>query len=141
MSLWSIGPATARIKNRAASWYRCRKQRRDLIGLDRHEAERILHDVNLSMSDMAAITRPHAGPEVMLPQRLELAGLDPRYIAATQAATYRDLQRSCMRCPSWRRCARDLARGDAQTGLGSYCLNSQVIDALVVGRLGGSQAC
>ena len=136
MSVWSIGPMFERITRRAATWYRDHRLQRDLIGLDRIKLGRILRDVDLSMSDMAAITRPHAGPEVMLPQRLELAGLDPQYIAVEQSTIYRELQRSCMRCPSWRRCARDLARGDAATGLSGYCLNAQLIDGLVVGRLG-----
>jgi hypothetical protein len=140
MSTWSISSAFARILDRAAERYRAHKSARDLIGLDHDEVERILRDVNLNMSDMAAITRPHAGPEVMLPQRLQLVGLDPHYIAATDIATYRDLQRSCMSCRSWRRCARDLARGEAQVGLASYCLNSQLIDGLLVGRLDASQA-
>jgi hypothetical protein len=127
MSTWSISSAFARILDRAAERYRAHKSARDLIGLDHDEVERILRDVNLNMSDM-------------LPQRLQLVGLDPHYIAATDIATYRDLQRSCMSCRSWRRCARDLARGEAQVGLASYCLNSQLIDGLLVGRLDASQA-
>ena len=130
MSIWSVRTVVARMKGRAATWYRARMLERDLMDLDRVEVERILRDVDLSMSDMAAITRPHAGPEVMLPQRLELAGLDQRYIAAEQSKIYRDLQRSCMRCPSWRRCARDLARRNTDTGFSDYCLNAQVIDGL-----------
>ncbi len=125
-----------RIRARVATWYRPHKFERNSIGPKRIGLGRILRDIDLSLSDVAAITRPHAGPEVMPPQRLELAGLDPRYIAAEQSNIYSELQGSCVRCSSWRRCARDLARGDVMTGLNSYCLNAQVIDGLVVGHLG-----
>jgi Family of unknown function (DUF6455) len=37
-------------------------------------------------------------------------------------------------CTAWRRCARDLANGDVQAGMDSYCLCSPSIDALTVGR-------
>jgi hypothetical protein len=107
---------------------------REFHALEPSEAERILQDVGLSMSDMPAITRPNAGPAVLLPQRLETVGLDPLYLKIEQSSVYHDLERACMRCTSWRRCARDLAQGDAQAGLEHYCANAQTIDALLVNR-------
>jgi hypothetical protein len=38
-------------------------------------------------------------------------------------------------CKWARRCERDLARGDAQTGMDSYCLNAATMDALIVSRV------
>jgi hypothetical protein len=122
------------VRDRLNCWYAQHKVARELEALPPTEAERILQDVGLSMSDMPAITKPHAGPAVLLPQRLEAVGLDPLYLKTERSSVYRDLERACMRCTSWRRCARDLARGDAQTGLEHYCANAETIDALLVGR-------
>lgn len=126
------------MRNRLNCWYAQHKVARELQALEPSEAERILHDVGLSMSDMPAITKPHAGPSVLLPQRLETVGLDPLYLKIEQSSVYRDLEQACMRCTSWRRCARDLARGDAQTGLEHYCSNAQTIDALLTDRNSGA---
>ncbi len=112
---------------------------RDFTGLGVAETERLLRDVGLSMSDMPALSKPHAGPWVLLPQRLELAGVDVHYLEQADPVTLKDLQRSCLRCASWRSCARDLARGDVQSGLDSYCLNSRLIDRLLLERVGRHQ--
>jgi hypothetical protein len=109
---------------------------RDFSGLDAAATERLLSDVGLSMSDMSALTKPHAGPTVLLPQRLDLVGIDIRYLEKDDPITLKDLQRSCLRCASWRSCARDLARGEAQSGLDSYCLNATLIDQIVLARNG-----
>ncbi len=122
------------IRDRLNCWYAQHKVAREFQALEPTEAERILQDVGLSMSDMPAITKPNAGPSVLLPQRLETVGLDPLYLKTEQRSVYRDLERACMRCPKWRRCARDLARGDAQTGLEHYCENAATIDALLLDR-------
>ena len=124
------------IRDRFGCWYGRQKIARELAALDPTETEQLLHDIRLSMSDMPAITKPQAGPLVLLPQRLETIGLDPLYLKTDQSSVYRDLERACMRCTNWRRCARDLARGDAQTGLEHYCANAQTIDALLLGRPG-----
>jgi hypothetical protein len=109
---------------------------RELDRLDVAGSERLMRDIGLAMSDMSALTRPNAGPTVLLSQRLGALGLDAGYLADAEPATLTDLQRSCLRCTYWRRCARDLARGDVQAGLDGYCLNSQAIDRLLLARHG-----
>jgi len=69
-----------------------------------------------------------------MPERLRQLGIDPAYVKIARTATYRDLERVCVSCSSARRCARDLANGDAQTGMASYCLNAPTIDCLIVDR-------
>ena len=116
------------LQDRLACWFARHRQLREFDALGADESERLMQDLGLSISDMAAIARPHAGPEVLLPQRLEALGLDPLYIKTVERATYRDLEATCSRCSKWRICARDLARGDVQTGMDSYCLNGDTID-------------
>jgi hypothetical protein len=70
-----------------------------------------------------------------MPKRLRELGLDPAFFKYARTATYRDMERVCGTCKAWRRCARDLAKGDVQTGMRSYCLNALTIDALTIDRL------
>ena len=64
--------------------------------------------------------------------RLQLLGLDPGYVKVCRTSTYQDLKRVCASCKSRRLCERDLARGDVESGMRSYCPNAPTIDALVV---------
>jgi hypothetical protein len=98
------------------------------------DIDRVRRDVDASLCDMRLITRPNAGPSELLPERLRLLGLDPAYVEAVQEATLVKLQESCSDCDSWRRCARDLARGDVAVGMERYCQNAALLDELVVGR-------
>ncbi len=97
----------------------------------------ILRDIDQSMGDMAHLTHSHAGPEQMMPTRMHDLGLDPGSIAIAEAETYRALQDTCDRCTKWRRCARDLERGDARSGLDTYCANAEVFGRLLVERHNG----
>jgi hypothetical protein len=67
-----------------------------------------------------------------MPARLRALGIDPAFVKHARTAAYRDLERVCTTCKSSRQCARDLARGDAQTGMDSYCLNAPTIDSLTI---------
>jgi hypothetical protein len=99
-----------------------------------HDVERMTRDIDAAMADMRLLIRPNAGPDSLMPVRLELLGLDPGYLRATRPETYAALQLTCATCPSWRACARDLAHDNAARGLGSYCLNAARIDALIIER-------
>ena len=69
-----------------------------------------------------------------LPQRLELLGIDAEYVRQAMPTTF-PRPCPCLRSlPGVRRYRRDLARGDAQVGLESYCLNALTIDVLTVSR-------
>jgi hypothetical protein len=116
-------------------WRRMRRRRSSLAELaacPQSELHRIAQDVGVSVSDLRIITAAHPGPSELLPVRLQLLGLDPAYVRSALTSTYRDLERTCAMCPAWRRCARDLARGDVQAGMDSYCPCSPTIDALNV---------
>jgi hypothetical protein len=68
----------------------------------------------------------------LMPWRLQQLGLDPGYVKMCCTSIYEDLQRVCASCKSRRLCARDLARGDVESGMPSYCPGSPTIDALIV---------
>ena len=68
----------------------------------------------------------------LMPLRLQQLGLDPVYVKVCCTSAYHDLERVCASCKSRRICARDLARGDVEPGMRSYCPDAPTIDALVV---------
>lgn len=119
---------------------KCRRmlhRRRSLVELAAYPPSAlrpIARDVGLSDSEPRAIAEAYRDPGELLPLRLELLGLDPGFVKSAQIATYRDMERTCAICKVWRLCARDVAAGDAQAGMGTYCLNSESIDALTVER-------
>ena len=106
---------------------------RELDAISPVERPRLGDDVSLSGTDQRHCN--HDGPTKLMPQRLEQLGIDPAYVRYAMAATYRDLERVCTTCRSARRCARDLARGNVQAGMESYCPNSATIDSLLLDRL------
>lgn len=117
------------------TWRRMQRRRKSLTELAAclpSELHRIARDVGVSVSDLRIIAGAHPGPSELLPLRLKLLELDAGYVRSALTATYRDLERTCSMCTAWRRCARDLANGDVQVGMGSYCLCSPIIDALTV---------
>jgi hypothetical protein len=112
-------------------WQRLLRRHRSLAELAAcppRELEHIARDAGVSVSDLRIMATAHPGPSDLLPQRLALLGLDPAYVKFALTGTYRDLERTCAMCTSWRRCARDLANGDVQAGMAA------TVDALTVGR-------
>ena len=119
-------------------WRRARRNRKSMAELEAgppSELHRIARDVGLSEFNLRALSCSHPGPSELMPRRLQQLGLDPAYLKLARTATYQDLERVCAACKAWRRCAHDLANGDVQAGMRSYCLNSGTIDALTVDRL------
>ena len=116
-------------------WQRVMGNRRTLRELDAFssaERRHLAEDVGLSGTDLRRFNCTHDGPTKLMPARLRELGIDPAFVKYVRTATYRDLERVCATCKSSRQCARDLAKGDAQTGMNSYCLNGPTIDSLIV---------
>jgi len=49
------------LQDRLACWFARHRQLREFDALGADESERLMQDLGLSISDMAAIARPHAG--------------------------------------------------------------------------------
>jgi hypothetical protein len=124
-------------------WQRVLRNRRSMAELEAcpsNEFRRIAQDLGLGESDLRSLNRSHPGPSELMPRRLQQLGLDPAFIKYAGTATYRDMERVCGTCKAWRRCARDLDKGDVQAGMRSYCLNAPTIDALTVNRFYSQRA-
>ena len=128
--------ALSRLRHRLQRALDDRRSRAELHACPPSELHRIAQDVGLSDADLQSLSSSHPGPSELMPRRLEQLGLDPAYLKHARGAIYRDLERVCASCKAWRRCARDLASGDVQAGMRSYCLNAPTIDALMVERPG-----
>ena len=89
-------------------------------------------DVGVSGEELYRLARYSGAPSELLPQRLELLGIDAEYVRQAMPTTFRDLARVCAACQASRRCRRDLARGDVQAGQVNYCLNGLTIDVLTL---------
>jgi hypothetical protein len=112
-------------------WFRTRAQRAELRNLPPGELERVLQETGLTAFDVDHIEADHPGPQTLLPQRLQAAGLDAAVLRDTCVGTLRDLERTCGRCGSYKQCRADL-RGDNGTGtLAEYCPNTGTIEALL----------
>jgi len=117
------------------TWHRSMKRRRainELAACPPSEARRLASDVGLSGDDLRQLCSSDFGPSELLPRRLELLGIDPEFVRHAEPTIFRDLARVCASCRKSRRCARDLAHGDAQAGMDGYCLNGATIDTLTV---------
>ena len=122
----------ARIRVHWRCFVRNRRSMAELAACPASELRRIAQDVGVNDRDLRSLHCSHPGPAELMPERLRQLGLDPAYVEHALPGTYRDLQRVCAACKSWRRCSHDLANNDAQAGMHGYCHNVSTIDALTV---------
>lgn len=69
--------------------------------------------------------------------RLNEAGVDINYVREAEPAIYGELQEVCRTCPHPEKCARELLRGNWETGLSEYCPNAAAVDEIISGRTSG----
>jgi hypothetical protein len=114
---------------RRQRWLLCQNRVR-LDACDRHEVDRIAHDLGMSSSELCNLSDkgPNAAEEVL--DRLNALHLDAKAIATSEPATMRDLQRLCSKCPSKRRCRHDLLLCPDDPVWRQYCLNADTLDDL-----------
>jgi hypothetical protein len=132
MTTTAIQGVLERLGNRWRQSVAKRRAVKELETCPPGEVRRIASDMGLTESELRCACRDQTGTPDLLLQRLQLLGIDPEYVKQAEPATFRDLSRVCASCEASRRCARDLARGDVEAGMTSYCFNSPTLDALMV---------
>ena len=133
MAIPVVSDALEALSRRLSVWKK-RRANADASGSNGgDEKERLRRDVDLHMSDMPVALQGASGRVGLLDQRLAGLRLDPTFLKLSDEELYRSLQRVCLHCTSWRRCARDLAHGDVQVGLERYCPNGHALDEFLVG--------
>lgn len=93
------------------------------------EMARIAHDLGLSETELKILAKQGPQSPHLLYDRMRELGLDRQDLAAAGPAVTRDLEHTCAMCQSQRRCAKDLARHDADAGR-AYCGNDTTLQAL-----------
>ena len=81
------------------------------------------------------LNRKRPDRSCLLSQRLQQLRLDPEYMTVCHSSVYEELKRLCASCKFQRICAQDLADGDVEAGMRSYCPNAPIIDAMTVNWL------
>ena len=103
-----------------------------------HSLEQLAHSKLQSWQQGAHLNRKtrtelHGCDDVLLlSERLQQLRLNPDYVRVCCPSTYQELERICASCKLQRLCAQDLARGDIESGMRSYCPNAPTLDAMVV---------
>jgi hypothetical protein len=98
--------------------------------LDDREFEQIARDLNLSVSELHALSRKDDSSADLLNQRLAECGLSATGLRDRHPEVLRDLQRVCGNCTSTRRCANEFKQGASQASRDGYCPNTHTLQAL-----------
>lgn len=123
----TVGPLLVAL----AEWYRTWRSAphvTELANCAPDEVERIAHDIGLTATDLRKLERTGADP-LLLPRMLAALKIDAAELERTEPAAFRDLQRVCALCDSKRRCASELAAGDAPKTFESFCPNALTLKA------------
>jgi len=94
------------------------------------EFQQIARDLNLSVSELYAVTTGRNLACDLLSKRLVTSGLSLHEVRHRHPAILRDLQRTCANCDSTGRCARELSRPDSKQDRSDYCPNTHALQAL-----------
>jgi hypothetical protein len=100
------------------------------LSLDAKEFEQIARDLNLSVSELHALSRTDDSSADRLNQRLAECGLSANELRNRHPEVLRDLQRVCGNCTSTRRCANEFEQGASQANRNDYCPNTHTLQAL-----------
>jgi hypothetical protein len=118
-----------------AGWvnkYRAAADARDALGLcNAEDVRQIANDLGLSVGELQAMSASNPHSADLLVKMLTALSVDPDFLARSDPATMRDLQRLCMSCGHKRRCAYELAAGTATKHYQSFCPNAFTLDALL----------
>jgi hypothetical protein len=102
----------------------------ELLGLDRTEFAEIARDLNLSPSELYAISTAGNLSGDLLNKRMAEFGLSPEIVKKQHPEVSRDLERVCGMCSSKRRCANEFGQRGSDTRRSGYCPNTQTLQAL-----------
>jgi len=114
-----------------AEWYRTWRSSphtAELANCAPDDIERIARDIGITVTDLRKLERNGADP-LLLPRMLAALKIDAAELEHAEPAAFRDLQRVCALCDSKRRCASELAAGDAPKTFESFCPNALTLKA------------
>jgi len=124
-------PVVEAVIDRFAGWLKHRREIAESCNCNSEEYARIAHDLNLSTAELSALVRrgAHAGDE--LPKMMEALRIDMDAIRRVEPMVVRDMERVCSLCERKRRCAHELAAGQASEKYAEFCPNADALTALI----------
>ena len=125
-----VSGVTEKVCEWAGALEKRRQQRAEIEAMDPEERARLAGDIGMSAEELVSMEGTAHGPRDLMPERLKALGLPPDQLRAMEPAVYRDMQRVCSHCQAMKKCEKDMAHGDYDTGHRDYCLNAPTIDAL-----------
>jgi uncharacterized protein YjiS (DUF1127 family) len=112
-----------------ADWWKRRRDRHhDLDLMAKSDLRSIAKDIGVSTADLQVLDQSES--KLLLPRMMKALRLDPKTVADTEPAMFRDMQRVCAMCGEKKRCERALARGDAASTYTAFCGNTYSLKAL-----------
>lgn len=109
---------------------RCAVSRwREASRLDPEDVESVARDLNVSATELVTLMVASSESIDSLNKRLAYEGLPQESLAVSHPAELRDMRRTCSKCPSKKRCARDLGHKRMATP-SKYCPNEMTLRAL-----------
>ena len=93
--------------------------------------QRILHDLNVTRSELAHAVTRGAYPKLLLPEMVRALGLRAETLKAEHPSVVADLRRVCSQCPETERCRHELDAHTAETNYREFCQNAATLDALL----------
>jgi uncharacterized protein YjiS (DUF1127 family) len=124
-------PVVTAVLNIIADWWKRHRERSSLLDLPSADLERVAKDLGVSAADLRELDRSCA--VLLLPKMLQALNLDASAIARLEPDVYRDLQRVCTVCDQKKRCASELAEGDAAASYEGFCPNALTLRAVAEG--------
>ena len=121
----------AALRSRISDWWVRHLTLRELNQCDERDLERILHDLNVTETELDAAVTRGAYPKLLLPEMLQAHGLSPERLKTEHPAVEADLRRVCAQCTETRRCRHELDDHTAGTAYRDFCNNSTTIEALL----------
>ena len=103
----------------------------ELQNLGSKEFDQIARDLNLSSSELFALSARNDLSGELLRKRIAECGLSTDQLKTRQPEVLRDLERVCGHCTSTKRCAAEFRRGSASPDWSSYCPNTPTLQALM----------
>lgn len=102
----------------------------ELQGLDRTEFAQVARDLNLSPSELYAISTGGNLSGDLLNTRMAEFGLSPEVVKKHHPEVSRDLERVCGMCSAKKRCASESGQRGSDPSRSDYCPNTQTLQAL-----------
>ena len=119
------------LRGRVRDWWNRLSTLRQLDGCDERDLQRVLHDLNVTRSELNDAVTRGAYPKLLLPEMIHALGFAPGHIEAEHPSVAADLRRVCAQCPDTKRCRHELDAGTASTNYPKFCHNSSTLDALL----------